>query len=129
MIIKIKLFWCWVKRNWKLTALALWSAFVWLISRRSSAAAIKAMEANKKSYETQIRVLKEQHKIERQKVEELNLKYRQAIVTIEEKYNKKEKELSRKEKKIVKEIIKKAKDNPDEINNKIEELFGFTSGS
>ena len=59
----------------------------------------------------------------------LNLKYRQAIVTIEEKYNKKEKELSRKEKKIVKEIIKKAKDNPDEINNKIEELFGFTSGS
>ena len=32
-------------------------------------------------------------------------------------------------KKKVKEIVQKAKDNPDEINKKIEDLFGFTSDS
>jgi len=33
------------------------------------------------------------------------------------------------EKDKVKDIVEKAKDNPDEINKKIEDLFGFTSDS
>ena len=53
----------------------------------------------------------------------------ETIATIEEKYKRKEKDLSIKEKKKVKEILQKAKDNPDEINKKIEDLFGFTSDS
>ena len=129
MILKLKLLWACLKKNWKAAILAIWSIIVWFVSRRNSAAAIEAMQANKESYEAQIKSLKVQHKIERDKIEELNLKYRETIATIEEKYNKKEQELSRKEKKKVKEIVKKAKENPDEINKKIEDLFGFTSDS
>ena len=61
------------------------------------------------------------------KREELHLKYRVTLGKIKEKYDLEEEQLSRKKKKKVKEIIKKAKDNPDEINEKIENLFGFTA--
>lgn len=124
--LSLKQFWTWVKKNWKITVLAVWSVLVWVLSRRSSKAAIEIMNANKESYEAQIQSLKEQRKIERSKVEELHLKYKETIDTIEEKYKIKEKELTRKEKKKVKEIVKQAKEDPVEINNKIENLFGFT---
>ena len=124
--LSLKQFWTWAKKNWKITVLAVWSVLVWVLSRRSSKAAIEIMNANKESYEAQIQSLKEQRKIERSKVEELHLKYKETIDTIEEKYKIKEKELTRKEKKKVKEIVKQAKEVPVEINNKIENLFGFT---
>ncbi len=87
------------------------------------------MEANKESYEKQIKSLKKQHVIEVKKREELHLKYQETLARIEEKYKKKKEDLSRVEKKKVKEIVQKAKDSPDEINKKIEDLFGFTSDS
>ena len=127
MIFKIKIAWECIKKNWKIAVLSIWSVLVWFLSRRSSSAAIEAMKANKKSYEDQIRSLKEQHKIEVKKREELRLKYEETLVKIEEKYKKKKQELSRIEKNKVKEIVEKAKDNPDEIDKKIQELFGFTS--
>ena len=73
MILKLKIFWACLKKNWKAAALAVWSIVIWIISRRNSSAAIAAMEANKDSYEAQIKSLKDQHKIEREKIEELNL--------------------------------------------------------
>lgn len=121
--------WLWLKENWKLTALAVWSILVWFFSRRSSQAAIDLMNANKESYEAQINSLKQQRTIERQKIKELDLKYKQTIAKIEEKYKKREQELSRKEKVKIKEIVQKAKDNPSEIDEKIENLFGFVSDS
>ena len=129
MIFKIKIFWACLKKNWKAAALAIWSILVWFISRRNSSAAIEAMEANKKSYEKQIKSLKRQHVVEVKKREELRLKYEETLAKIEEKYKKKKEHLSKVEKKKVKEIVEKAKDNPDEINKKIEDLFGFTSDS
>jgi len=125
----VKLAWEWVKKNWKFMLLTFWSALVWFLSRRSSQAAIDAMQANKISYETQIDSLKKEHKSEIKKREQLNLKYRETLVKIEEKYRKKENDLSRAEKRKVKEIVKKAKDKPIEINKKIEDLFGFASDS
>ena len=129
LIVNIKIFWTWLKNNWKVTALTVWSIVVWFISRRNSHAAIEAMEANKESYEAQIKALKDQHNIEIQKREELRLKYEETLAKIEEKYKKKRQDLTRVEKKKVKQIVQKAKDNPDEISKKIEDLFGFTPGS
>jgi type VI protein secretion system component VasK len=128
-MIQLRIAWLWIKKNWKLAALAVWSVFVWFVSRKNSQGAIDAMNANKESYEAQIESLREQHKVEIKKREELHLKYRETLARIEEKYKKKEEELSIIEKKKVKEIIKKTKDNPDEINKKIEDLFGFVSDS
>jgi len=128
-VLHLKIIWAWLKKNWKASALAVWSVFIWFISRKNSQGAIDAMNANKESYEAQIKSLKDQHKVEVQKREELHLKYRETLAKIEEKYNKKEEELSRKQKGKVKEIVKQAKEEPDEINKKIENMFGFTSDS
>ena len=128
-MLKLKIFWACLKRNWKTAALAVWSIVIWLVSRKNAEGAIKAMKANKESYESQIATLKSEHKIEKEKLEQLNLKYRETIATIEKKYDIKEKELSREKKKRVKQIVEKAKDNPNEINEKLESLFGFTSDS
>jgi hypothetical protein len=126
-MLHLKIFWAWVKKNWKLSALAAWTIFIWLVSRKNADGAIQAMKANKESYEAQIQGLKDAHKEEVQKKEELHLKYRVTLGKIKEKYDLEEEQLSRQKKKKVKEIIKKAKDNPNEINEKIENLFGFTA--
>ena len=85
MIFKLKLLWASIKKNWKLALLAIWSVVVWFISRKNAEGAIEAMKANKESYESQIASLKSEHKIEKEKLEQLNLKYRETIATIEKK--------------------------------------------
>ena len=85
------------------------------------------MKANSESYDAQIQGLKDAHEEEVQKREELHLKYRLTLGKIREKYDLEEKNLSLQKKRKVKEIIKETKDNPDEIDKKIENLFGFTS--
>lgn len=87
------------------------------------------MVANKESYDAQIESLKSHHREEVQKIQDLHLKYQETLVKIEERYKKKKEQLTNIEKKKVKQIIKKAKDNPNEINEKIENLFGFTSST
>jgi len=129
MITKLKMAGTWIKQHWKIALLAVWSIVIWLVSRKNAQGAIDAMKASKESYEAQIAALKSEHKIEKQKLEQLNLKYQETIATIEKKYDIKEKELSKEKKKRVKEIVEQAKDNPNEINEKIESLFGFTSDS
>ncbi len=75
MITKFKILWASIKKNWKLALLAIWSLVIWLVSRKNAQGAIDAMKANKESYEAQIASLKKQHKIEKEKLEQLNLKY------------------------------------------------------
>lgn len=125
-MMQVKLAWIFIKKNWKIFAMAIWSIGIFIFARKNNQAAIETMEARKKSYESQIQALQDARNVEIQKREELTLKYKETLAKIEEKYTIKEEELSRKEKKKVKEIIKKAESNPDEISNKLEDLFGFT---
>ena len=125
-MMQLKLAWIFVKKHWKVFAMAIWSIGIFIFARKNNQAAIETMEARKKSYESQIQALQDARNVEIQKREELALKYRETLAKIEEKYTIKEEELSRKEKKKVKEIIKKAESSPDEISNKLEDLFGFT---
>ena len=87
MLLKLKLIWASIKKNWKIALLAVWSVVVWFISKKNAQGAIDAMKANKESYESQIASLKMEHKIEKEKLEQLNLKYRETIATIEKKGN------------------------------------------
>ena len=125
-VMQIKLAYLFVKKHWKIFAMAVWSIGIFIFSRKNNQAAIETLETRKKSYESQIKALEEARNTEIKKREDLTLKYKETLAKIEEKYAVKEEELSRKEKKKVKEIIEKAKDNPDEISNKLESLFGFS---
>ena len=76
-----------------------------------------------------IKALEEQQAIKIKKIEQLDLNYRLTLGKIDEKYNLKEEQLSRKNKKKVKEIARIAKEQPDEIDKKLENLFGFTNAN
>jgi|TARA_X000001388_G_scaffold74360_2_gene67239 type VI protein secretion system component VasK len=123
---QLRLAWIFVKKHWKVFAMAAWSIGIFIFARKNNQAAIETMEARKESYESQIQALQDARNTEIQKREELTLKYKETLAKIEDKYSIKKEQLSRKEKKKVKEIIKKAESKPNEINNKLEELFGFT---
>ena len=126
-MIQIKLAWIFIKKHWKAFAMAAWSIGIFIFARKNNQAAVETLETRKKSYESQIQALEEARNTEIKKREELTLKYKETLAKIEKKYALKEEELSKKEKKKVKEIIKKAESNPDEINDKLENLFGFTT--
>jgi|TARA_Y100000287_G_scaffold175933_1_gene166141 prefoldin subunit 5 len=123
---QLRLAWLFIKKHWKIFAMTIWSIGIFIFARKSNQAAIETLNARKRSYESQIQALQDARNVEIQKREELILKYKETLAKIEKKYAIKEKELSRKEKKKVKEIIKRAENNPDEISEKIESLFGFT---
>ena len=129
MMSKLEFIWLWAKKNWKVSALIVWTLIVWIGSRGNSKVALEVLNAKKKSYEDQIKALEEQQAIKIKKIEQLDLNYRLTLGKIDEKYNLKEEQLSRKNKKKVKEIARIAKEQPDEIDKKLENLFGFTNAN
>ena len=129
MTSKLEFIWLWAKKNWKVSALIVWTLIVWIVSRGNSKVALEVLNAKKKSYEDQIKALEEQQAIKIKKIEQLDLNYRLTLGKIDEKYNLKEEQLSRKNKKKVKEIARIAKEQPDEIDKKLENLFGFTNAN
>lgn len=122
----LKTIWVWLKTHWHIPFIITWTLVVWIVSRGNVRAVTDVLEAKKKSYEKQIEALKSAHKSEIKKREELSLKYKQTLDTIEKDFKLKEEKLSFLRKRKIKQIIKDSKDNPNEINEKIENLFGFT---
>jgi hypothetical protein len=122
----LKVAWIWLKTHWYIPFLVMWTTAVWILSRGNVRAVTEVLEAKKKSYEKQIEALKSAHKSEIKKREELDLKYRETLGIIEEDFKIREQELTALKKRKIKQIIESSKDDPDEINKKIEDLFGFT---
>jgi len=118
--------WVWLKQNWKVPVLVLWTIIVWIFSRKNAEVALEVLDAKKQSYEKQIAFLKQAHKKELSEKDKLVIRYHDTIERLENEFSQKKKELTEKEKKLVKEIIEESKDNPDEVEKKIESLFGFT---
>lgn len=116
----------WLKAYWQVPFLLLWTMAVYLLTRRNSDAIIDVLNAKKESYDKQIEILKSARTAEIKKREELHLKYKEILGTIEKEFKLKEENLSVVKKKKIKQIIKSSKDSPNEINKKIEDLFGFT---
>tara|TARA_Y100001972_G_C7649381_1_gene326485 strand:- start:127 stop:513 length:387 start_codon:yes stop_codon:yes gene_type:complete len=117
--------WLWIKQNWKVPAVVLWTIVVWIFSRKNAEVALEVLDVKKQSYEKQIAFLKQAHKKELSEKDKLVIKYHDTIEKLEKEFSQKEKELTEKEKKLVKEIIEESKDNPDEVKRKVEDLFGF----
>ncbi len=46
-----RLTWIWLKENWKLPFLFVWTIFIWAVSRKNADAAIEVLEAKKESYD------------------------------------------------------------------------------
>ena len=118
--------WVWLKQNWKVPALVLWTIIVWIFSRKNAEVALEVLDAKKQSYEKQVAFLKQAHKKELSEKDKLVIEYHDTIEKLEKQFSEKEEELTEKKKQLVKKIIEESKDNPDEVKRKVEDLFGFT---
>ena len=118
--------WVWLKENWKVPVVVLWTIIVWFFSRRNAEAALDVLEARKDSYEKQIAFLKQAHKKELSEKDKLMIDYHVTIEKLEKEFSEREEELTKKQKESVRKIIEESRENPDEVRKKIESLFGFT---
>ena len=116
----------WLRENWKIPFLVIWSIVIWAISRRNAEAALDVLAARKESYEKQIVSLKENHKKELNQRDLLVKQYHQTIKELEEKYAKKNVILSKRQKERVKQVVEETKGNPDAVKQRIEELFNIS---
>ena len=117
--------WIWFKEHWQLPFLFIWTAFVYVFARRNTDAVVDVLNAKKKSYEKQIKELKNRHKNEIIERDNLIKQYHKTVDAIEKKYKEQERILSLREKKRIKEIVKKSKGEPSVIKTEIEKSFGF----
>ena len=122
----IKIAWIWLKENWKIPFLVVWSIVVWAISRNNAEAALDVLEAKKESYDKQIISLKENHKKELSKRDIIIKQYHETIKDLEEKYAQKSAILTEKEKKKVKEVVEEMEGDSDAVQKRIEELFNLS---
>jgi len=117
--------WIWLKEHWQLPFLFVWTVFVYIFTRRNTDAVVEVLNAKKKSYEKQIKELKNRHKNEIIERDNLIKQYHKTVDAIEKKYKEQERILSSREKKRIKEIVKKSKGEPSVIKTEIEKSFGF----
>jgi hypothetical protein len=123
----IKAIWVWLKENWKIPFLILWSVVIWAISRKNAQAAIDVLEARKESYQKQIISLKENHQRELSERDKNIKHYHHVVEEIEKKYNEKGVKITKANKARIKEVIEQSKENPDEVKDKIEKLFNLSN--
>lgn len=125
----IKIICFWLRQNWKVPFLIVWSIVVWALSRKNAEAAMDVLRANKESYEKQVVSLKENHKKELSERDLLVKQYHETIQELEKKYAEKDAILSKREKQKVKQIVEETKGNPDAVKQRIEELFNLSDFS
>lgn len=125
-LLKLKKAWAWLKAHWQIPFLLIWTVVVWILTRRNSDAIIEVLEARKKSYEEQIKVLNETHADELLKRDKLLDQYNSTIEKIKRDWELGNLKLTKKQEDEIKKFVIDSKGNPDEIRKKIENAFGFT---
>ena len=122
----IKLAWIWLKENWKIPFLVVWSIIIWALSRKNAEAALDVLAAKKESYDRQIISLKENHNKELTKRDLLIKQYHKTIKDLEEKYAQKNAILTKKNKEKVKQVVEEMEGDPDAVEKRIETLFNLS---
>lgn len=117
--------WAWLKANWQVPFLLVWSIIVYLFTRRNTDALLEVIETKDQSHKKEIEALQRSHKDEILKLKGLQAEYIKTIKELEESFEQQKRALSEKQVEDVKQIVIKSKGNPEEIKRKIEDEFGI----
>ena len=117
--------WIWLKENWKIPAIIVYTIVVGILFRRNSDALKEALDAKKKSYEEQVAVLRKTHNEEILKRDGLIEEYEKIVEKLNKDFEEKKRILKEEEKQEIKDILVKSRKKPEEVKKKIEDLFGF----
>lgn len=120
----LKKVWTWLKHNWYIPAILIYTLVLWVLFRRKDEA-LKVLEIRSESYEAQIEAINKAHTEEIKKRDEILEKYSETVKKLEEDFNKNNQELDEKKKKDVKELVEKYYNDPDTLAKMISDKFGF----
>ena len=116
--------WVWIKHNWYVPAVLVYTLFLWIIMRKKNEAAA-LLEIRDSSYKAQIETLNKAHKEEIKKRDEILKKYSVIIKELEKKFKENQEKLDNKKKKEVKKIVKDFHDDPDGLAKMLAEKYGI----
>ena len=121
----LKKTWVWLKHNWYVPAVIVYTIVLWLLFRNKTRA-LDVLETRVKSYEDQMKVIDDAHKKEIAKRDQILKNYNKVLEDLEKDYEEKNMVLSKKKKEEVKRIVKEYNDRPDDLAKILAEQYGLT---
>jgi hypothetical protein len=116
--------WAFLKHNWYVPAILVYTLLLWLVFRRKDAA-FEVLKIRNDSYEAQIEAINKAHTEEINKRNEILDKYNKVVNKIEEDHTAETEALDAKKKKEVKKIVEKYYDKPDELAKMLADKYNF----
>jgi hypothetical protein len=120
----LKKTWVWLKHNWYVPAVIVYTIALWLLFRNKTKA-LDVLETRVKSYEDQIRVIDEAHAKELEERDKILEKYQTILGQLEKDYKEKSMVISKKKKEEIKKIVKEYNDRPDDLAKILAEKYGL----
>jgi uncharacterized membrane protein YhiD involved in acid resistance len=114
----------WIKHNWYVPAIVLYTIVLWVFFRRKDSAQ-EVLEARNESYRKQIEAINEAHREEIEKRDKILEKYNDLATELEEKYADEMDELDNQKKKELKEMVEKYYDDPATLAQLLAEKYGL----
>ena len=120
----LKKTWAWLKHNWYVPAVIIYTLALWILFRNKTAP-LEILQIRSESYEDQIRAIESTHKKEIAKRDQILQNYNKVLEDLEKDYEEKNMVLSKKKKKEVKRIVKEYNDRPDDLAKILAEQYGL----
>ena len=120
----LKKVWAWLKHNWYVPAVIVYTLVLWFLFRDKTKA-LEVLQIRSKSYEGQIETIEETHKKEIEARDQILKNYDNVLSQLEKDYEEKNMKLDKKKKQEIKKIVKEFNDRPDDLAKTLAEKFGL----
>jgi len=116
--------WVWLKHNWKVPLVILYTLALWFLFRKKDAA-YQVLEERNNSYKKQIDAINEIHNEEIEKRNKILENYNDILKDLEKQYEKDNLELDKNKKKEIKKLVEEYNEKPDELAKLLAEKYGL----
>ena len=120
----VKKVWVWLKHNWYVPAVIVYTLVLWLLFRNKTEA-MDILELRANSYRDQIRVIEDAHKKELKKRDDILAKYHNILEVLEKDYEERSLVLDKKKKKEIKRIVEEYNEKPADLAKILAEQYGL----
>jgi len=122
--VTLKKTWAWLKHNWYVPAVIIYTLVLWFLFRNKTKA-LDVLEIRSKSYEDQIKAIEDTHRKEIETRDNILKKYDTILLQLEKDYKEKNMAISKKKKQEIKKIVKEYNDRPDDLAKVLAEKYGL----
>lgn len=120
----LKKTWVWLKHNWYVPAVIVYTIALWFLFKNKSKA-LEVLEIRSESYKDQIKAIEDTYREEVDKRDEILKRYNEILSNLEKEYEEKNMLLDRKKKEEVRKIVTEYNDSPDDLAKILAERYGL----